>query len=251
MVKRCVKSRVIHWKSLWRTLWFRTANLKIDNLDLPFWVYVSNTFIDWKKYKSVSAYMEMSWIFETHILDFNQDIYWKEIKVYAGKFLRDNKKFDDLDTLKSAISLDTQLASQDFVAMAFWTFDEVHLWHSFFLNEAKKYADRLVVVVSRDETVEKIKWHKTLNNEKKRLNDIENLDIADAVILWEKDDYFHHIKLINPDIICLWYDQDSLITKSLKNFISENRLNIDIITIKPYNPKHFKSSIIKQKKEVI
>lgn len=250
MVQRCVKSRVIHWKSLWRTLWFRTANLKIENLDLPFWVYASNTFLDWKKYKSVSAYMEMSWIFETHILDFDKDLYWKEIKVYAWKFLRNNKKFDDLNSLKSAISLDCELARQNFVAMAFGTFDEVHLWHTFFLCESKKYADNLVVVVSRDKTVEKIKWHKTLNNEKKRLKDVEKMKIADAVILWEEEDYFHHIKLIKPDVICLWYDQNSPITKSLKKFISENNLNIDIITIKPYNPKHFKSSIIKEKNAI-
>ncbi|MCD4694128.1 adenylyltransferase/cytidyltransferase family protein, partial [bacterium] len=41
--------------------------------------------------------------------------------------------------------------------MCFGTFDNLHLGHLFYLKEAKKFGDYLVVVIARDNNVKKIK----------------------------------------------------------------------------------------------
>ena len=45
-------------------------------------------------------------IFETHILNFNQDIYNKKITVELTDFIREEKKFYNIDELKKQISED-------------------------------------------------------------------------------------------------------------------------------------------------
>ena len=44
------------------------------------------------------------------------------------------------------------------------TFDTIHPGHLYFLSEAKKYGDKLIVVVARDETSEKMKGKKPTRN---------------------------------------------------------------------------------------
>lgn len=43
------------------------------------------------------------------------------------------------------------------IVMAFGTFDVFHPGHEYYLTQAKKYGDILIVVVARDKTVEKVK----------------------------------------------------------------------------------------------
>jgi riboflavin kinase/FMN adenylyltransferase len=43
---------------------------------------------------------------ETHIIDFNQDIYGKKIEVFFLKKIRDEEKFDSVDLLVEQISRD-------------------------------------------------------------------------------------------------------------------------------------------------
>ena len=45
---------------------------------------------------------------EAHILDFNQDLYDKEIKIRFVDFVRDDKKFDNFEALKQQIGNDEQ-----------------------------------------------------------------------------------------------------------------------------------------------
>ena len=67
--------------------------------------------------------------------------------------------------------------------MLFGTFDILHKGHEFFLNEAKKLGDFLVVAVARDDTVRKVKKQQPLNDEKMRLGNLQKPGIADKVIL--------------------------------------------------------------------
>lgn len=43
---------------------------------------------------------------ETHILDFNGDLYGKEVEIYLYQFLRDEKKFSSIEDLKNQIASD-------------------------------------------------------------------------------------------------------------------------------------------------
>jgi len=44
--------------------------------------------------------------FETHLLDFNADLYGKEIRVEFNKKIRDEKNFSSIEELKHQIQLD-------------------------------------------------------------------------------------------------------------------------------------------------
>ncbi|MBS3101431.1 adenylyltransferase/cytidyltransferase family protein, partial [Candidatus Woesearchaeota archaeon] len=63
------------------------------------------------------------------------------------------------------------------------TFDIIHPGHLFYLSEAKKYGDKLVVVVARDNTSEKFKGRKPAHNERERLEAVRTLEIVDEAVL--------------------------------------------------------------------
>lgn len=90
--------------------------------------------------------------------------------------------------------------------MATGTFDLLHMGHIYYLREAKKLGDRLVVVVARDSTVRKLK-HEPITPEEMRLDLIKELKIVDEAVLGHEDDMYATVKEIKPDIIALGYDQ--------------------------------------------
>ena len=51
---------------------------------------------------------------EVHLLDFDADLYGKEISVTLISFLRGEKQFGSLDELKSAIAADTEKTKKFF-----------------------------------------------------------------------------------------------------------------------------------------
>ena len=131
--------------------------------------------------------------------------------------------------------------------MVFGSFDLLHKGHIYFLNEAKKFGDFLIVVVGRDFTIKKIKKEFPFENEELRLKKIKDLKIADKIILGHETDFYLPIKNEKPDIICLGYDQDSF-TNHLKEKIESFSFNTEIIRLKAYKPDQYKSSIIKKNK---
>ena len=90
--------------------------------------------------------------------------------------------------------------------MATGTFDLLHIGHIYFLKEAKKLGDKLIVIVARDSTVRKLK-HEPVTPEKMRLQLIKELRIVDEAYLGKKDDMYEIVEEIKPDIIALGYDQ--------------------------------------------
>ena len=103
--------------------------------------------------------------------------------------------------------------------MATGTFDILHMGHIYFLKEAKKLGDKLVVVVACDSTIRKLK-HEPVTSEKIRLELIKELKIVDEAYLGQKDDIYKIVEKIKPDIIALGYDQihdEKIILKNLQN----------------------------------
>jgi FAD synthetase len=103
------------------------------------------------------------------------------------------------------------LAEQGKVVIAFGTFDLVHIGHIKFFEEAKRLGGKnaqLIVVISRDSNVMKIKKHPPIFNEEERRAVIESLKPVDKAILgYEGEDMLQIVKENNPDIIVLGYDQ--------------------------------------------
>ena len=90
--------------------------------------------------------------------------------------------------------------------MVFGTFDILHKGHEYVLRKAKEYGDYLIIVLARDKTVLKIKKRKPVYNEKKRLENLRKLKIANKIILGSLKDKYSQIIKEKPDIICLGYD---------------------------------------------
>ena len=90
--------------------------------------------------------------------------------------------------------------------MATGTFDILHMGHIYYLKEAKKLGDQLIVVVACDETVRKLK-HEPITSEQLRLGLIKELALVDEAYLGNKDDKYAIVEEIKPDIIALGFDQ--------------------------------------------
>lgn len=83
------------------------------------------------------------------------------------------------------------------------TFNSIHPGHIYFLNEAKKLGDELVVVLAHDRNNKKP--YAVLAEKRKKL--LKSLGIADKILIGCVKDKTKIIKKINPNIIALGYDQ--------------------------------------------
>jgi len=123
------------------------------------------------------------------------------------------------------------------------TFDVIHKGHLYYFSEAKKYGDNLVVVVARDSTSERVKGKKPRHDEQKRLEAFKKIDIVNKAVLGNDEDIFKIVEDINPDFICLGYDQH-LSEDALKKELSKRRINSSVVRIRAYMPHKYKSSKI-------
>lgn len=129
--------------------------------------------------------------------------------------------------------------------MVFGTFDIMHKGHEFYFKKAKEYADKLIAIVARDETIQKIKGTYPKNYETKRLETLQKSPLIDVAILGNLGDKFKVIEDYKPDILVFGYDQKSFnigITKELKKRGLEH---IQLIQIhESYYPEKYKSSLL-------
>ncbi len=90
--------------------------------------------------------------------------------------------------------------------LATGVFDILHMGHLYYLTEARKLGDRLVVVVARDETARKLK-RQPIVPEHLRLEMVRGLKPVDDAVLGDRDDFFRVVEDIRPDVIALGHDQ--------------------------------------------
>jgi FAD synthetase len=117
--------------------------------------------------------------------------------------------------------------------MATGTFDILHMGHIYFLKEAKKLGDKLVVVVACDKTVRRLK-HEPVTPEKMRLNLIKELRIVDEAVLGKEDDMFEVVNQIQPDVIALGYDQ-IYNEKSLQKKLDNRNISARLVRLPKYD----------------
>ncbi|MBI5221618.1 MAG: adenylyltransferase/cytidyltransferase family protein, partial [Candidatus Magasanikbacteria bacterium] len=118
----------------------------------------------------------------------------------------------------------------------------LHPGHLFLLNEAKKMGDSLTVIIARDHTVQTVKNITSQNNEQVRLKNLQDLNIADKVMLGNPGDKYEVIRNENPEVIALGYDQTAFTADLEKVFP-----NIKIIRLPPYKEDIYKSSKFRDK----
>ena len=130
------------------------------------------------------------------------------------------------------------------IVMVFGTFGILHQGHKYFLQQAKKYGNYLIVVISRDATVKQVKGKSPDNNEKQRQQAIIKSNLADKVVFGNLKNKYAIIKKFKPDVICLGYDQRYFLSQ-LEDEIKKLKLNTKIIRLKSYKAHIYKTSIIK------
>lgn len=116
--------------------------------------------------------------------------------------------------------------------MATGTFDLLHMGHIYFLKEARKLGDKLVVVVAADSTVRKLK-HEPINSQEIRLNLIKELKVVDEAYLGHENDMYKIVEEIKPDVIALGFDQihDE---NNIKSELKKRKLNVKIVRLSEF-----------------
>ena len=117
--------------------------------------------------------------------------------------------------------------------MATGTFDLLHMGHIYYLKEAKKLGDILVVVVATDATVRKLK-HEPVNHENIRMGLIRELKVVDEAYLGHEHDMYTIVEEIQPDIIALGYDQihDEA---AMKNEMKKRKIRAQVVRLPKYD----------------
>lgn len=119
--KYFVCGKVIMGKQLGRTIDVSTLNVEYeeDKLILPCGVYATDTVIDNVLYKSITniglcpTVEKLNKIsIESHVFDFNKEIYGEYVKVQFKSYIREEKKFDSLAELKTQIEMDKRIAKE-------------------------------------------------------------------------------------------------------------------------------------------
>ncbi len=90
--------------------------------------------------------------------------------------------------------------------MATGVFDLLHPGHLFFLTEARKLGDELVVVVARDQTARRLKREPYVP-EMLRREMVEALKPVDRAVLGSPTDIYATVLEWRPDVVALGYDQ--------------------------------------------
>jgi len=116
-----VSGKVVPGDGIGKTLGFPTANIDVTGLVLPpRGVYAARVAIDENFYNAVLniglrptlRQPDPQLRFELHILDFNDDIYGKEVETIFVKKLRDEIQFSSIEQLKSQIKKDIEQARE-------------------------------------------------------------------------------------------------------------------------------------------
>jgi len=122
-----ISGKVVKGNELGRTIGFPTANVKYpENLiKMPYGCYKTTLKIKDNIYKSITnvgvkptVEKKAAPLLETHILNFDKNIYGQEIEIYFERFIRPEKKFNSIDELKSQIIND--------INITLWTFVNFH-----------------------------------------------------------------------------------------------------------------------------
>lgn len=117
-----LEGKVIDGEKIGRQIGYPTANLELDNnfAILKPGVYITKTLVDGELYFSVTnvgfnpTLKQSDFSVETYILDFDQSIYGKHIRVYFYKKIRNELKFKDVEELKEYIRWDVYNTKQFF-----------------------------------------------------------------------------------------------------------------------------------------
>ena len=107
-----IKGEVIHGAQLGRKMGFPTANIDAQNIRVDNGVYYSRVVINGKLYNAMTnigtrpSVDGNTRLLETHLFDFTGDLYGQQIEVELIRKIRDERRFNSIDALKSQLERD-------------------------------------------------------------------------------------------------------------------------------------------------
>ena len=118
-----LSGEVVHARKIGRTIGFPTANIRIDeNMVIPkVGIYATKVYIDNKIYYGATnigynpTVNGTNLSIETNILEFDDDIYGKNITIEFLQRIRDEKKFNGIEELKNQLQKDTKYVYEKYI----------------------------------------------------------------------------------------------------------------------------------------
>ncbi len=110
-----IEGVVIHGAKLGRRMGFPTANIEIGDAEVENGVYLSSVAVDGAELKAMSnvgvrpSVDGRSRLLETHIFDYNGDLYGRTLTVRLLRKIRDERYFGSVEELKRQLEYDFEL----------------------------------------------------------------------------------------------------------------------------------------------
>ena len=127
--------------------------------------------------------------------------------------------------------------------VVFGIFDGIHEGHRDLFRQAKEHGDELVVIVGRDSASLKWKGKKPRYSQETRLSLVSREAQVDQAVLGDEEQSTYRVLgVLQPDVICLGYDQEAL-AGDVKPWLQLNGKNILLIVLKPFGPETYHNSL--------
>ncbi len=128
--------------------------------------------------------------------------------------------------------------------MCFGTFDSLHAGHEDYFRQAREHGDRLIVIVLRDVTVVDVKGDLPNMNEEERRHLVSQHIYVDEAHLEDEEDRYRIIEEVQPDILCLGYDQEAF-ADDLDIELTRRGVAASIVKCEPFYTSTYKSSLLR------
>jgi FAD synthetase len=126
--------------------------------------------------------------------------------------------------------------------VVFGIFDGIHDGHRDLFRQAKEQGDELVVIVGRDSASLRWKRKKPKYSQETRLSLVSReVQVDQAVLGDEEQSTYRVLGELQPDVICLGYDQEAL-AGDLESWLQSNGKSTPLILLKPFGPETFHNS---------
>lgn len=133
--------------------------------------------------------------------------------------------------------------------VVFGIFDGVHDGHRDLFRQAKEHGEELIVIVGRDSASVRWKGKKPKYPEQERLALVLKEQRVDNAILGdEEQSTYEALRDLNPDLICLGYDQ-GMLKKDLERWLEQEKRFIPCVVLKSYKGSVLHASLLRQKAE--
>ena len=132
------------------------------------------------------------------------------------------------------------------------TFDGLHYGHLFLLAHARRRGTtmarrlgrtgvRLVVVVARDDSVQRIKGRAPHHTQRERQRLVAAMRPVEAACVGDRDDFIRSVRRARPDLIVLRYDQ----SRAWEAILRTAGIAVPIARCPQYRGRQLKSSMLR------